>query len=582
VKKPSPTGFHLQAFWRQAWPTYALGFFFLISTSLTTLAVPKLIGFLTDALVKRNLSNDALGNWLLLLLATVVGTFGLKYLWRHFLIGNSRNVEVFLRGRLFHHLQRLPASFYATHKTGDLVATAINDIQAIRFLFGPALLQGVDGSVTALLSFGLMAGTIHPLLTLSMVVPLPLAIGSLLWLSRHIRTRQRAVQDSFAELSETAHENFTGIRVVKAFAAEARQEAHFDSLGEKRHQAQMRLVKLSALVQPVVQACFGIGYCLFIVYGSALVRAGTISLGDFVAFNLYTLVLLGPVAQLARIVEFWQKGIASWHRLDTVFGQAPAHDSHAPLNEERSIAGEIEVKDLSFAYPGASHPALQGISFHLKPGQTLGILGFTGSGKSTLVNLLLKLHPVAEGTIFFDGQDLNSLPPGLVREAIGFVPQDSFLFSTSIRSNIEFFRALYTDEEIELATQVSEVHDSIQSFPDGFDTVVGERGVTLSGGQKQRISIARAVVKDPSILILDDSLSAVDSVTEKTILANLRRVLEGRTGILISHRVSTVQHADEILFLDRGTLLQRGRHDDLVEIPGPYRTLWLAQQEQHS
>jgi ATP-binding cassette subfamily B protein len=339
----------------------------------------------------------------------------------------------------------------------------------------------------------------------------------------------------------------------------------------------MEYTKLSSALRPIVQVSFGISFTLSLVLGSSLIERGVITLGDFIAFNTYLGILINPINHIGRLVEVWQRASASIKRLDGIFEAKTDIVEENISFEGRELKGQIEIKNLSFSYPGTSRRALKDINIDLMAGNTLGIIGTTGSGKTTLVNLLLRLFRVESGHVFMDGVDITEIPITILRDNIGCVPQDNFLFSASIKDNIEFFDPNYTDEEVEEASRISSVYENIVEFPDGFDTVVGERGITLSGGQKQRISIARAVIKDPSILVLDDSLSAVDTSTEEEILTNIKSILKGRTGIIIAHRTSTIRYADEIIVMDRGRIIERGSHDELLDKKGEYYKLYCAQ-----
>lgn len=559
---------------------YVFGTVVLIVSSVIASLIPKLLGIITDGLNRRNMSSSQIMQYVLIMLGVAAAVFVLKFIWRYFLIGNCRNVECYLRDRLFKHLQTLSVSFYNNHKTGDLVAYAINDIQAIRMVFGFGIVAILEGVVINSVSIFIMVKTINPILTLIALGPIPLIVVILVKLRLEIRDRFGKVQKAFAEISEKVQENISGVRVVKAFAQETEEVEDFITYSRKRVDTHMHLIKASAMLGPATQVCFGVSFLLFIIYGSQLVVNGTISLGDYVAFNTYIMAIMGPITNIARIIEVWQKGVASFRRLDEIFSY-PSHIQDTEFEKVDNIEGEVVIKNLNFSYPGASKRALKNINIHVEKGKTLGILGKTGSGKTTLVNLLLRLYDVGDGHILVDGKDINSIPVDVLRENIGYVPQDNFLFSTTIKNNIEFFRHDHTEDEVMEATRMAGVYDNIVSFPNGFDTVVGERGVTLSGGQKQRISIARAIIKSPSILILDDSLSAVDTKTEEIILNNIKTILKDRTGIIISHRVSSVKHADEIVFMDKGKIVERGTHEELMELKGLYYDLYRIQMDQN-
>ncbi|WP_252225932.1 ABC transporter ATP-binding protein [Caldicoprobacter algeriensis] len=574
---------------------YIIGIIVLFVTSFISSMIPKIMGYVTDSINDR-MPASVTNRYLLILVAATVGAFVLRFTWRYFLVGNNRYLECYLREKLFAHMQTLPASFYDNNKTGDLIAYAINDIQAIRRVFGFGFTSILDGLVVNTISIIIMVRTINPILTLMAIAPAPLIVMIIYLLRKKIRERFGAVQKAFAQISGKVQENISGIRVIKAFAQEEEEVQDFLRYNQARVDTQMSLTRVSAVLGPVTQLTFGISTVLFIIYGSGLVARGVISLGDYVAFSSYIMVIMGPIVSIGRVIEVWQRGLASIQRLDRIFCEKSEKDAENALaavslfglNDEarddsteiERLKGDIVIKDLTFAYPGTDKKVLQDINLEIREGETLGILGRTGSGKTTLVNLLLRLYEVEDGHIFIGGRDINRIPLKVLRENIGYVPQDNFLFSTTIKNNIEFFKPIYSDRQIEQAAKMAGIYDEIMSFPEGFDTIVGERGVTLSGGQKQRVSIARAIIKDPSILILDDSLSAVDTKTEQKILENLRNVLKGRTGIVISHRVSVVRYCDHIIFMDEGRIIERGTHEELMRLKGAYYNLYRSQIEQ--
>lgn len=560
--------------------SYIAGIVILVATSFVAMTIPKLLGIITDGLNSRNMPAAAVYRYVLIMVAVSLMVFILKFIWRYLLIGNCRSLECCLRDKLFKHLQTLPLSFYSNKKTGDLVAHAINDVLAVRMTFGFGSIQILDGAAACIISIYFMVATINPVLTIMALVPVPIAIFIMVKVGKLIRIRFKRVQEAFSAISEKVQENISGIRVIKAFAQEEEEVENFLKYSQDRVDTQMKLTRVSAFLGPCAQLCFGASFLFFIVYGSGQVIRGVISLGDFVAFNTYMMAIMGPVMNISRIIDVWQRGIASYRRLRVIFDIPGAADANSGRNGSGDISGRIEVRNLSFTYPGTARRALKNINLVLEQGKTLGILGKTGSGKTTLMNLLLKLYEVDEGQIIIDGRDINDIPADILRESIGYVPQDNFLFSATIRNNIEFFRAIYSDDEVEEAARLSGVYENIVSFPDGFDTLVGERGATLSGGQKQRISIARALVKSPLILILDDSLSAVDTKTEEEIIGNIKHILSDRTGIIISHRISTVRYADEILYMDNGRIAERGTHDQLMELKGSYYRLYISQNDQ--
>lgn len=560
--------------------SYVAGILILLFSSFCAMLIPKILGIITDGLDKRNMAREQIYQYVLLMLGAIILVFILKYIWRYLLIGNCRTVECYLRDNLFKHLQTLSVDFYSHHKTGDLVAYAINDIQAVRFMFGGGFVQALDGITISVVSIIFMANTINPILTVMALAPVPVAAVIMIRIGKLIRERFKKVQEAFADISDKVQENLSGIRVIKAFAQEREEVLNFTKFSQARIDTQMKLTQASAIMGPSAQICFGFSFLFFIVYGSRLVMDGTISLGDYIAFNTYMITVMGPVMNISKIIETWQRGIASYRRLNEIFCVPPALEGTVSICDVCEIKGKIEIRNLSFTYPEANRRALKDINIQLEQGKTLGILGKTGSGKTTLINLLLRLFDVKDGHIFVDGIDINKIPVDVLRECIGYVPQDNFLFSTTIKNNIEFFKPVHSDDEIEEVSKISAIYDNIMELQEGFDTVVGERGTTLSGGQKQRVSIARALIKDPSILILDDSLSAVDSKTEETILGNIRDVLKSRTGIIISHRISTVMHADEIIYLENGRIVERGTHAQLMELGGNYFKLYKTQTNQ--
>ena len=558
---------------------YLAGIVLLVITTVIASFIPLLLGIITDGLKDADMAVGDIYFYVILVAVITIAVFALKYSWRYFLIGNCRYVECYLRERLFKHMQNLPASFYDNHKTGDLVAYAINDIQAVRMIFGFGSIAILEGAIINGASIFFMVTTIDPIFTLVAILPSTILIAVLIRLRAVIRERFGIVQKTYAEISEKVEENIMGIRVVKAYAQEEKEVSDFVNLSKKRVDTQMNLTKISGILGPATQICFGISFMVFIAYGSELVVNGTISLGDYVAFNSYMMLIMGPITNIVRIIEVWQRGLASMRRLDEIF-TAKSDIVERNGKSDFSINGSIEIRNLTFKYPGSTKSVLKDINLTLPKGKTLGVLGRSGSGKTTLVNLLLRLYPVDDGHIFIDGEDINNISLGVLREKIGCVPQDHFLFSTTILDNIGFFNSEYSRDEIEQASKLSAVYDNIAAFPDGFDTVVGERGITLSGGQKQRISIARALIKQPAILIMDDSLSAVDTKTEEEILANMSKVLQELTGIIISHRVSALRHADFIVYLDKGKIVEKGSHEELMNLKGRYFNLYRLQAEE--
>lgn len=558
--------------------SYIAGVCILVVASMVSLRIPKVLGNITDMLNHGQGSIGEIRSRLIWMFSLAVMAFVLRFCWRYFLVGNCRHVESYLRRKLFAHLQTLPVSFYNNHRTGDLIAYAINDINAIRKVFGFGVVAAIEGVLINSFSIYYMTETIDPVLTLMALGPVPVVVFTTIILRKTIRDRFEKVQKAFAAISERVQENIMGIRVIKAFAQEQPEMDSFHELSRKNVKTHMRMVRVSGALGPVTEICFSGSFLVFILIGSRMVVQGEISLGDFIAFNSYMAAIMGPVKNISRIIEIWQRGSASVKRLNEIFTEkSDIPQGEKELTADRSF--DIEIKDLTFIYPGTIAPVLKDINLTIPPGSTLGIIGKTGSGKTTLASLLLRLYPIEDGHIFLDGIDINKVSMEVLREKIGFVPQENFLFSTTIEQNIRFYQEGISEEDVENAAKMSGVYDNILEFPDGFNTVVGERGVTLSGGQRQRVSIARALVKNPSVLILDDSLSAVDTETESEILGNIKTILKNRTGILISHRVSTVMHADNIILMEDGAIVEQGNHEELMKLKGAYYRLYMSQTE---
>ena len=568
-------------FLKKYWTNYLWGaIFLLLCVSIEALS-PRYLGIIIDLLKAPVIDMHQVMRYVGRILLAALGVFVTRFIWRYFIMGNARNMECFLRMKLFRHLQQMSVDFYNNRKTGDLMAYAINDIGAVRKSFGPGVSLILNGLGMGLISVFSMAGSVNPRLTLLALLPIPFVVFMIVRLGGTIQHRFRAVQKNFATISDRIQENISGIRVIKTYVQEEDEVSRFDVLNGRMKQSNIDMVRVSSLLTPLIQIFFGISFTINLIYGSSLVRAHEISLGDFVAFNGYLTMIMRPVVSIGRIINIFQRGMASYKRLGEIFEVEPEIRDEIPLfGSMERLEGNLTIRDLSFRYPGQEEYALEDININLKKGRILGVIGRTGSGKTTLVNLLLRLYNVEPGKILLDGKDINEYSLEELRENIGYVPQDNFLFSDSIYENVRYFNDRYSEDEIKSAVQSSMIYQDIMEFPDQFETQIGERGANLSGGQKQRISIARAIIKHPPIYILDDALSAVDTRTEGAILKNLKREMKGHTGIVIAHRISALRNADEIIVLDHGRIVEQGTHDELIDREGLYRELYQEQYEQ--
>ncbi len=517
---------------------------------------------------------------LLVLISAAKGVF--LFLTRWIIIGISREIEFDLRNDLFRHLERQPAAYFQQHRTGDIMARMTNDLNAVRLLLGPAIMYSAN---TVLFSIGALYFLlrISPWLTLVALVPLPLVSVLVQSLGHKIHERFERIQAMYSEISAQAQENFSGARLVRAFAQEEAQIAAFEKANKENIRRGLRLVQLMGMLWPTLEFVLGLALAITLLVGGHEVLSHRISIGDFVAFNTYMVMLTWPVIALGWVVNLWQRGTASVVRIDELLSNQPTIDNAAAdvsIPADLTLRGDIEFRNLNFSYSGADAgraEVLHSLSLKIPAGSSLAIVGPTGSGKSTLINLIPRLYDAAPGTVLIDDRPIRDYPLGVLRANIGFVPQETFLFSQTIRGNIAFGAPLATDGQVLEAAEAAHIRREFDEFPAGFATTVGERGVTLSGGQKQRTAIARAVIRDPRILILDDALSSVDTYTEEQILGELQRVMQGRTTIFISHRISTVRHADQIAVLGAGRIVELGTHDALLARNGYYADLFQKQ-----
>jgi ATP-binding cassette, subfamily B, multidrug efflux pump len=517
---------------------------------------------------------------LLVLISAAKGVF--LFLTRWIMIGISREIEFDLRNDLFRHLERQPAAYFQQHRTGDIMARMTNDLNAVRMLLGPAIMYSAN---TVLFSVGALYFLlrISPWLTLVALVPLPLASILVQSLGRKIHERFERIQAMYSEISAQAQENFSGARLIRAFAQEEAQIAAFEKSNRENIRRGLRLVQLMGMLWPTLEFILGLAMAITLLVGGHEVLSHRITIGDFVAFNTYMVMLTWPVIALGWVVNLWQRGTASVVRIDELLSDKPTIDdaeADATMPGDLTLRGDIEFRNLDFSYSGADagrSEVLHSLSIKVPAGSSLAIVGPTGSGKSTLVNLIPRLYDAAPGSVLIDDRPIRDYPLASLRANIGFVPQETFLFSQTIRGNIAFGAPGASDHEVLEAAEAAHIRREFEEFPAGLATMVGERGITLSGGQKQRTAIARAVIRNPRILILDDALSSVDTYTEEQILRELQRVMQGRTTVFISHRISTVRHADQIAVLVGGRIVELGTHNDLIARNGYYADLFQKQ-----
>ena len=558
---------------------YLIGVAMLYLVDWIGLLVPQLTGEITDGLAAHMLDASGItvlaGKIVLCGAAVMLG----RCCWRYFIFGTARRIERDLRNQLFVKLETLSQNYYHAHKTGDLMSYFTNDLEAIRTAVGPVIVSAFDSVVMTVMVLYRMMTYVSVKLTLYTLIPMAVIAVFGYFFGEAIERRYAKMQRAFADLSDHVQESISGERIIKAFVQEKREAERFRTVNDGKRKATMNVVRMDAAFGPILRFLIGVTYVVAIIYGGYLTITAEMTLGKFVAFNAYIGSLVWPMLALGDSITYISQGYAGLDRLHEVFDEQPeVFDAEQP-DEVEQLKGEIDIRDLSFIYRPDVETGIRNLTLHVAPGETLAIMGRTGCGKTTLVNLLCRAYEVPEGKIFFDGHDIRRIPLRTLHENIAYVPQDNFLFSDTISRNVAFGRPDATAEEIAAVCAESDVHGDIMDFPEQYETVVGERGVTLSGGQKQRVSIARALLKDSPILILDDSLSAVDTDTEETILGNLHKVRAGKTTIMIAHRVSTVMSADRILVLEDGYMAEYGSREELMQIPnGIFRTMAEKQQ----
>ncbi len=566
-----------QFFKRYKW-SYLIGMAILIVIDTAQTEVPRIVGKVIDGIGEGIITDgdfiSAIVKMAIIAILVLLGRVG----WRYCIFGAARKIERDMRNDLFNHLNTLPVSYFHEHNAGEIMAYMTNDIEAVRMTFATTVMMGLDMITIGVTTLLKMIIQIDLRLSLVAVVPLSMVAFVSMFVGREMHKRFTRRQEAFSNVSDFVQEKLSGMKVIKAFVQEEKEIAAFEAVNSESRTANIRDAKVQAFMFPFMHMIAGCSMAIAIAYGGYIAILGRISVGDFSAFVQYLNMLVWPIASIGRIINVVTRGSASLKRIeDVLHTESDIKDALPEVTDHEQVKGEIEAVDLTFRYPGTDKDVLKNVSFHIKPGQTLGIVGRTGAGKTTLVNLLLRIVDPGENMLYVGGREIHSIPLHDLRAATGYVMQDNFLFSDTISNNIAFGDHSKTFDEIQQAAKMACVHDNIVDFPDGYETMVGERGVSLSGGQKQRISIARALILNPEILILDDALSAVDTDTEEKILENLKNVRSGKTNIIIAHRISTLQNADKIIVLDGAEIIEEGNHEELVALGGMYADLYHKQ-----
>ena len=569
--------FKLKWYFKSQWRRYTIAIVLLVLASVLEILPPYVLGMGIDEIATDTITSEILTKYVLILVGIIVGSYVMNFIWQYQLFGGALKLEQILRRRLMHQFLKMTPTFYEKNRTGDLMARATNDLNSVSLTAGFGIMTLIDSTLyfgAIILAMGFF---ISWKLTLISMIPIPIIAILMQVLGKKVHERYMIAQDSFGEMNDSVLESVAGVRVVRAYVQEKKDEERFHGMSEEVFQKYIRVAKINALFGPITKIGTGITYVITLGYGAVLVSSGEMTVGQIVSFTIYLGMAVWPIIAIGELINVMQQGNASLDRVQETLDYSPdIKDPEQP--EDISTVSSIGFDEFTFQYPLSHIKNLQRISLQLQKGQTLGIVGKTGAGKTTFVKQLLREYPIGDGQFTFGDIDISKLSKEQVLEWIGYVPQDHVLFSRTIRENILFGKEDASEEDIREAIRLAYFEKDLKNLPLGIETLVGEKGVSLSGGQKQRVSIARALIKDPEILILDDSLSAVDAKTETKIIENIQRERQGKTTIITTHRLSAIQHANWIIVLDDGVIVEEGTHEELLEKGGWYKEQYDRQQ----